>query len=592
MNRLSEVKILQGVPFEKDTNTIITFDSADEQKLFFQAYAVANFTNLSFVKGFAFKKIRLSCEIEDVYNANYIMFKNNDGKWFYAYITGFEYISDNCIEVAFDMDYFQSYMGEIVFKQSPIERQHTTNDDFDDGNYKQNWFLYIRDTFEANNYVINERKDFAITNWKVCICFKPKTTFLNLDRGLQEWQTTQTGGKTLSAVDVIRARGDSDYQQDVATSGELSGAVPIATANKVFSGAWLLTFNLTNTSDLSTITSKLNIMVSKGYSIINVYMIPKDWNILTDGTYRHQTFKLGNVRSPYFNTGKSILGYVPMNNKCYMFPYCKLRVSNRQGITKEYEFERFYGKDTTTPATEIDFAIIEDLLGDYNVNAIPTGYKTKHPSYPTGNVPMSEAIKSDFDFGLGTTKGTGVVWNEDTFIKDALIMGLKGALTIGGGVLGGGIGASAGAIVGQAVETAGQITNRNFSQEDTSKHNDASQSMLLVEDLLGISFQQVLADTEDIMRIDTLFSQFGYYFDNNLFIPNILGRRRFNYVKTNGARIGGDIPVEARKYVIDKLNQGITFWHDHNNFEYGDFRSTGFVNDIVENDLTSEGKIF
>ncbi|MBQ0099591.1 MAG: hypothetical protein KBS91_03490, partial [Firmicutes bacterium] len=134
MERISQLKILKGIPFEKDTNTILTFDSYTEQQTFFSSKAIKSFTNLSFVKGFLYKKVRVEADIEDVYNANYLMWKNNDGKWFYAFITSFEYVSDNCVEISFEIDWWQSYMHDIVFLNSSIFREHTKDDSIENQN--------------------------------------------------------------------------------------------------------------------------------------------------------------------------------------------------------------------------------------------------------------------------------------------------------------------------------------------------------------------------------------------------------------------------------------------------------------------------
>lgn len=65
--------------------------------------------------------------------------------------------------------------------------------------------------------------------------------------------------------------------------------------------------------------------------------------------------------------------------------------------------------------------------------------------------------------------------------------------------------------------------------------------------------------------IDQYFNAYGYKV-NDLKVPNITGRINWNYVKTIGSTVHGDIPQSS----IDRLNRmfdtGITFWHHPQTF--------------------------
>ena len=61
--------------------------------------------------------------------------------------------------------------------------------------------------------------------------------------------------------------------------------------------------------------------------------------------------------------------------------------------------------------------------------------------------------------------------------------------------------------------------------------------------------------------IDQYFSQFGYKC-NRVKIPNITGRRNWNYVKTVGCYIEADIPQEDLAEIKNMFDRGITIWHN------------------------------
>jgi hypothetical protein len=58
---------------------------------------------------------------------------------------------------------------------------------------------------------------------------------------------------------------------------------------------------------------------------------------------------------------------------------------------------------------------------------------------------------------------------------------------------------------------------------------------------------------------------FGYQ-SNVLKIPNIFNRPYWNYVKTQGMNILGNIPNEDLENIKSLFNNGITFWHNPNYF--------------------------
>jgi hypothetical protein len=65
---------------------------------------------------------------------------------------------------------------------------------------------------------------------------------------------------------------------------------------------------------------------------------------------------------------------------------------------------------------------------------------------------------------------------------------------------------------------------------------------------------------EYAQKIDDFFTMFGYKV-NAVKVPNLKGRKSFNYVKTIDAVVTGNCPVPAVSKIRQLLNQGITFWH-------------------------------
>lgn len=80
------------------------------------------------------------------------------------------------------------------------------------------------------------------------------------------------------------------------------------------------------------------------------------------------------------------------------------------------------------------------------------------------------------------------------------------------------------------------------------------------------TFYKMSIKSEYARIIDEFFTKFGYKV-NRLKIPNITGRQFYNYVKTIDSIVEGDtIPEKYLNEYKKMLDNGITFWHNTQNF--------------------------
>lgn len=68
--------------------------------------------------------------------------------------------------------------------------------------------------------------------------------------------------------------------------------------------------------------------------------------------------------------------------------------------------------------------------------------------------------------------------------------------------------------------------------------------------------------------VDKYFDRFGYTI-NEIKVPQWNSRPLFNYIKTSGSNIAGTIPSDSKAEINNLLNNGITVWHDID--EFGEF---------------------
>lgn len=548
---ISQLKILKGVPFNADSKIVITFNSYDSQYNFFNRYTIADYRNTTFIKGFFYKKIKIDIDFEEIKYANYILFKNTDeenDRWNYAYITNIEYISENCTYIEIEMDYFQTYLGDIIFGECKMERMMTDLDEID-------YSLVTEEEPEllVDNYLITGHDEINFNIWKVCVCYKPNLIVESMK------DVTNIIGQQLSGNNQLNYR---DY-----TTGQYSqyfnrgGAI----TDTYMTGCAYRVYDISDSNDLENITNDLWKLETLGYSILNIYMIPSEFRT-NDGVYE-KTIELDGAKSPYRKSDKKIYidtdGYTPINKKCYTYPYMYLELSNKQGDSKIYKYEYLGNENNTT------FKMLGTFYNKAEAVVYPTIYKC-------ANIISNRSVM--YDYGVSIKEMPECQWNtpaQATRAGIGLISDAVMAVATGGASLP----FTAGKLATGAVKTATDPSTKGMS---------AMPILQALFDVVGWTFRQYT--TFQIKEIDDYFSQFGYSITATL-KPNILGNRRFNYVKTKNAVVRGNIPIYARKQIIDKLNDGITFWHDLQNFDYGNFRGI-YSNDITGDELTNEGKIF
>ncbi len=83
--------------------------------------------------------------------------------------------------------------------------------------------------------------------------------------------------------------------------------------------------------------------------------------------------------------------------------------------------------------------------------------------------------------------------------------------------------------------------------------------------LNNLEFKRMSIKNEYARIIDRYFSLFGYKV-NDLKLPNITGRRNWNYVKTIGCNILGDIPQDDLQKIKNMFDKGVTLWHNPSTF--------------------------
>lgn len=516
-------------PIEADNRNQINFANATDQYNYFASLPKLVIDNCTYQR--KDDVMRLPYHIDDIINYNYVMYRNEayGNKWFYAFITDMQYSSDHMTFVTIKTDVWQTWQFQLEFKKSFVEREHVNSDTIGEHTIPEN--------FELGDYVTNEGFNHVVASPTVnsTICMQVSSTRLERDN----WATVT-----------------------MPTNERIYNGIP--------QGCQLYGFALT-TTELTKMYTVIGLYdtYGKGDAIISLFLIPTtatSWTTGTisggsyDGTVLSMPAK-SNVLNSYATqtppqVGSSINGYTPKNNKLFTYPYNCLYLSNNNGTDVIYHYEDFI---SNAPAFMQYMAV--DQGG--SVYIAPTNSK-KNVTSGTGDC---------WNEGISLGKFPQVSWLSDYYLnwqaKNATNIAIQttldalswGGNTIGMMVTGGAM--EGGGVIGLASSVANtmqQIKQAKMTPEQ-AKGNTNSGSIAYSNGEIGYRFNRMSIKSEYAKIVDDYWTAFGYKV-NTLKVPNITGRRYWNYVHTVGANIEGNIPQGDMDEIKSLFDRGITIWHD------------------------------
>ena len=541
---------LLKVPLEMSNDNQLTFADANAQYRYF-----FNLPKLSGDGMFTYQRkdgvIRFGALIDDIMEYNYVMYRNTaySNKWFYAYITNMEYSSDQVTLIKIKTDVWQTYQFQLTYKPVLIDREHPNTDVAGDN--------ILPEGLELGEYVTNG----DVTN------FGDATNY----RIVAEVSQVENEGESQT---LHFAWNQGDHEVTPSLNDIARGTTPLILSSDAEFKELRDCYDYAGLSD----------------AIVNVYMIP---NSMLDVIHactlvatrsNSITFKTAHAYIPELKTGTYSLGnktitkptsldsYTPRNKKLLTAPFCYFNISNNAGTSIPYYYEDF--------SSTIQFNLEGTFGVSGNVKAIPVNYK---------NI---SATENGLDYSISGAKYPICSWKSDSYTnwltQNAVNMdteirstGLGGAVaTLGAGLTSGGLGLLGGA-VNIATNFITLATQQHLAKTQANMRPDQVRGNLNAGDIVWSKYKSpftylpmsIKAKQAEIL--DEYFDQFGYKC-NRVKIPNINGRRNWNFVRTIGCYIEANIPQDDLQEIKAMFDKGITFWHDPATF--ADYSQS---NDIV-----------
>lgn len=533
-----------------DYKNQLTFASKQAQFNYFHNLPKIEIDNISYIRKDSI--IRYPEHIDNLLEYNYCMYQNENygNKWFYAFIVNMRYINDNMTEITIATDVFQTWQFDIQFKESFVERE-----------------------------MINVADDIPGANL--------------LNEGLETGEFKVGGTANFNELMPVAVIAYTRNPHDDGLTNQQPSALGVQ-VNGIPNGMY---FCVCSFYYLQGVLGEIN---SKGHgdAIMTIFTIPafaligfNNWTLedITEGL-GVMWWVVNDIKAPkhtinLVSTPSTLDGYTPRNQKLRTYPFMYLGYNPTNGNSKIYRYEDFLNG---TP--------IFDMYSEINQNPtvcfIPQNYRGSNgdgmsdlvtlQGYPTLgwiteyyntwlaqnsniiNLKM-EREQMNYEYNVAGQKAGQV-----SQLVGAVGSGISG--NYGGAV-------QSGFNVGIEQGMMGQTEMNHFyniydmmaqKEKQAMLPNQGSlagsNATLLGYDLMDNNiFTRYTIKRQYAERIDKFFDMFGYM-TNKIKIPNLNNRPKWNFIKTEGANILGNIPQLDLQLIKNMFDNGVTLWHDTNTF--------------------------
>ena len=612
------IHLIRSAPVDISYQHSIDFKDPQEQEAFWGSLAIEN--GISLTEYSYIRRDRRSISIERTFDqlegVNYLFYNSREQeKTFYAFVTDREYINDRTTRLYFDIDVFQTFLFDYKFRPSYISQAHVdrwnaeklpiysrTEENLSYGTeyetesaYKighPSWIphgfylIYVKPaeedppTISPGNptpysiYMIPNIEKHAPDS-----IFAPSKVLYGgtVLSGINEFMSLMANssvGNLVAQISYLKYL-PIPYDLRLATEQENSDT-----------GADYVLENIDGVSD-SVFLKYFSLFIDKktnfpgSSTTFNVLKIRWIGNSSNDSSVRKTIAKMGTLEGieeyptpELWESVKAKPGKTERDRRfeskllCYPYRYniftdwvnAPLLIKNEYLSPGGIKINQSIGIGFNTPKRFWVEGYLKDTFGrDTSIsNALPFEQPVINDAYYTYLLQNKNQISANL---------TNAKINAISGTVTGALNGVAGGLATGGfvGAFLGAIGGAVSSGVQGALDVQEIVRNENAKQADlqaipdtigasndiTLAINDDNTSLTLYRKRITCEFREQLAQ---------YWHCYGYKL-NRVDVPNLRSRYRFNYIKTIGANITGDMEspyLSALKAIFDR---GITIWH-------------------------------
>lgn len=549
--------LLENIPFDKSYHDTVRFPFPQEatpanlqnaRNLQFSTY-FSRYIKYTFDEQYYQRKergwLRICKRYEDVYNCNYLVFKNTsyENRYIYAFIDEVVYINQVVTEIHYVIDVIQTWFFDIKWNECFIDRGHAPTDDIGDNIVPEDFGEQMDyDYYDLGTQPAFERVGTVLAS-TVEFSEQPSATipsFDNVEGGLRQ--------RIYGGVQYY-------YFDDYGTNQQynwLNFCIQLLTRNgksDALVSMFMYPWELFNQSDAS---------------IVNY-----DDSDPTDNTFIRVLNPSAHI-SAFGN-------YVPFNKKLYTYPYVQVIASDENGQTGVYRPEQF--KDTNGIKTNCVFKIQSAMSANPEMQIVPLNYEGM-------DVNFIQKLTTNNFANCPYTIDSYLAWLAQTRVPRILSV----VDSIGGIVGAENLTSQAAGVVESADRRKNvrekHIAERHISLAENRGINSAfnigktvaetflnsykpaiaqgqqTNAMQTAIERVGFRFYRAYLKEMLARRVDDYFTHYGYaikgFGDPRAYIQS---RTNFSYVRTEGCNATGNIPNDDMTEINDIMDNGITFWN-------------------------------
>lgn len=504
----STIKLYKNVPLDSTYNHTLFFQTMSQQNNYFHGtsdilkYTLTNQSYQRVVKG----SMRVEVRADNLYDCNYLAFVNTSfgNKWFYAFITGVEYVNNETSDITFEIDVMQTYFFDVTLKPCFVEREHASTDTI--GSNIQ------PEPVELGEY-INSSYDLV--------------------------------GDTREQLVLIMIA-----DEDASDSGNLYDGI--------YGGCDIWAYNSTDTTN---ITSKINEYIQKPDQIVGIYMCPKILipSVTTGGkklSYSASSSKNYVRLNSVSDDGTSFGDYTPKNNKLYTYPYNFVHIDNNSGQSLNLRYEFF---EDLTPVIEISGTFLMPV----KLVAHPCSYKG-YPGYTElgGYTPSTAECLTMENYPMCSWNVDSfkawVAQNSVPIAVNAISSVTSAAMASSFSSRPYDMPSTS--AVGGVANTLSHAYQASIAA-DQCRGNVANGNVNVSRNRQAFYKTRCHITADYAQTIDEFFNVYGYA-TNKVKIPNRNVRLRWTYVKTRNCVLVANAPADDVRKICQIYDNGITFWRN------------------------------
>ena len=581
------VELMGGVPLDPEYKHTLTFNSISDQRNYFTSKTLISgyYSRMSYQR-YSGGVIKVQAPATLIGTANYLRFNNepvstagpHENKDFYAFIKNIDYISDTVVAITYQIDVLQTWMFDYTLNPCYVEREHANSDNLGDNLVPENLETgdYVNMFTEAIDYW-DSSSPSAILNNSYYIVIATQSP--------QGYQSTVRMAGVPTALYAEYANTVQGLQQilenyTAGVTGDISPIIAI-----LMGPLWY-----TEIDGEDVILGNYNSYVWK------IFTLKRDWDVGV-GPFTGRNPITGQLKT-----------YNPKNKKLLTYPYNFITFEAPDGSSTMLKYENFsdISNHITFEGRMSCFPNVETTMApryyefQLQGSATPFGYPANFQhalfcnAYPTVgaasdafsawwaqnkySMPIIEsAIKgineakrryAENPATAGSTRlpveVTGAMLGMGEYLKTDT--GLLRAIGTGSKVVPSSIDD-----FGESIRGIGDIANTIADQLASYKGHQAVPDTVATKasntgithaaklDCYKVHYTKIRPEFAEI--IDNYFSCFGYA-THVVKVPNVTGRRNWNYVQTVGCTISGNVPSDAEEKITAIYDRGVTFWHN------------------------------